>query len=108
MKLAQDYSDLDISDVDISRQKRIPRQKKIFGDNSSSASDDSDQNNNTTSENEQVNKKKTLPAPPSLPKSFIVNKPINNEIMLSEEFYPNCNKNIIKETLVTSDTPGKS
>lgn len=105
MKLAQDYSDLDISDIDISHQKRISRPKKTFRNNYSSASDsdDSDQNNNTISEN----KKKTLPAPPSLPKSFIANKSTNNEI-ISEEFYPILNKNIIKEASDTSDTPGKS
>jgi len=77
VKLAQDYSDLDTFDIDISRQNHPERKKKISKNNNfaySSASDDSDQNNNT--ENQQANKKiKTLPAPPPLPKSFIVNKP---------------------------------
>ncbi|XP_029674810.1 uncharacterized protein LOC115242560 [Formica exsecta] len=59
VKIAQDYSDLDISDVDISHQKRISRSKRMFRNNySSSASEDSDQNNNTISENQQINKKK--------------------------------------------------
>ncbi|XP_071574429.1 uncharacterized protein [Temnothorax nylanderi] len=98
VKLAQEYSDLDISDIDISHQKRIPRQKKT-----SSTSDDSDQNNNSISENQQVTKEKSLPVPPSLPKSFIVNKP-TKEKMQSEEFYPNSKKNIAKEASVT---PGK-
>jgi len=74
VKLAQNYSDLDTSDIDISRQNRPARKKKTSKNNNfaySSASDDSDQNNNT--ENQQANKKiKTLPAPSPLPKSFIV------------------------------------
>ncbi|XP_071652731.1 uncharacterized protein, partial [Temnothorax longispinosus] len=93
VKLAQEYSDLDISDIDISHQKRIPRQKKT-----SSTSDDSDQNNNSISENEQVTKEKSLPVPPSLPKSFIVNKP-TKEKMQSEEFYLNSKKKYCKRSL---------
>jgi len=111
VKLAKDYSDLDTSDIDISCQNCPARKKKTSKNNNfaySSASDDSDQNNNT--ENQQVNKKiKTLPAPPPLPKLFIVNKPTNNEVMQSEEVYPN--KNMNKESFIRSsslDTPGKS
>jgi len=74
---------LDTSDIDISRQNRPARKKKTSKNNIfvySSASDDSDQNNNI--ENQQTNKKiKTFPAPPPLPKSFIDNKPTNEEII---------------------------
>jgi hypothetical protein len=95
VKIAQDYSNLDTSDIDISRQKRTARQKKTFKNNNvccfknnnfvySSASDDSNENNNTVSENQQMNEKiKTLPTPPPLPKSFIANIPTNNEVMQS-------------------------
>lgn len=76
---------------------------------SSSTSDDSDQNNtnlnnNTISNNKQI--KKILP--PSLPNSFIANNKSTNEKKQSNEIYLNSSKNIIQETSVTLDTPGKS
>ncbi|KYN50049.1 hypothetical protein ALC62_00076, partial [Cyphomyrmex costatus] len=107
VKLAQDYSDLDISDKDISSQKRISRSKKVFRIESSSSSDN-DQNNNISDESEQVNKKKALGAPPPLPKSFITNKSTNETMQRQEIHTNNANKNMTTEASVTLHTPGKN
>ncbi|XP_039306928.1 uncharacterized protein LOC120358143 [Solenopsis invicta] len=116
VKLAQEYSDLDTSDIDISRHKRTARKKKTFKNDNfvypSSGSDDSDQNNNTVPEKEVTEKIRTFATPPPpLLKSFIANEPTNTKVtqnkdLQSEELFSkkNMNKESSSTLLATRDT----
>lgn len=114
VKLAQDYSDLDLSEKENLCQKRISRPNKLFT-NYNYSSDESNENNNnnvnirndTISKHQEANK--TLPVPP-LPKTLIVTKSSKRNEMQSVEFdNPSSNRNLTKEPSVTYlGTAGKS
>ncbi|XP_077272832.1 uncharacterized protein LOC143903253 [Temnothorax americanus] len=115
VKLAQDYSDLDLSEKENNlRQKRISRPNKQFT-NYNNSSDESNENNknNVNVRNDTISKhqeaNKTLPVP-VLPKTLIVTKPSKRNEMQSVEFNnPSSNRNLIKEPSVTYlDTAGKN